>query len=55
MTARRGIDRAIDAGLMGFAVALPLSIAATELALGFTLVLWLWTRPWTRPVPTRGQ
>lgn len=49
MTARRKIDRAIDAGLLVFAVALPLSIAATELALGFTLLLWLWTRPWRRP------
>jgi len=41
-------DRATDAGLMLFAFALPLSIAATEITLGLTLLAWLATRPWTR-------
>lgn len=41
--------RALDLALLAFAFALPLSIAATEIALGCALLLWLWTRPWSRP------
>jgi len=41
--------RATDAGILLFAFALPLSIAATEITLGLTLLAWLGTRPWSRP------
>jgi O-antigen ligase len=40
--------RALDLALGLFAVALPLSIAATEIALGIAIVAWLATRPWRR-------
>jgi O-antigen ligase len=45
----RPVERALDIALLAFAFALPLSIAATEIALGCALLLWLATRPWTRP------
>jgi O-antigen ligase len=44
-------ERATDALLLVFAFVLPLSIAATEIALVSTLVAWLWSRPWRRPWP----
>jgi O-antigen ligase len=47
--ARSFAERATDGGLLLFAFALPLSIAATEITLGLTLLAWLTTRPWTRP------
>lgn len=48
--AKRGrAERATDGLLLLFAFALPLSIAATEITLGLTLVAWLCSRPWTRP------
>jgi O-antigen ligase len=52
----KAVDAALDVALLVFAIALPLSIAATEIALGLALVLWLATRPWSRPQPpgTRG-
>jgi O-antigen ligase len=46
---KTGPERALDVALVVLAFALPLSIAATEIALGCALVFWLWTRPWTRP------
>jgi O-antigen ligase len=39
-----------DVLLVLFAFALPLSIAATEITLGLTIVAWLLSRPWTRPL-----
>ena len=41
-------ERATDTGLLLFAFALPLSIAATEITLGLTLLAWFATRPWSR-------
>jgi O-antigen ligase len=38
-----------DGALVVFALVLPLSIAASEIALGVTLLAWLATRPWARP------
>ncbi len=46
---RNGAARATDAALLLFAFALPLSIAATEIALGLAIAAWLCTRPWDRP------
>lgn len=43
--------RACDGALLLFAVALPLSIAVSEIALGLAVLAWLATRPWTRPLP----
>ncbi len=43
--------RVCDALLLVFAVALPLSIAASEIALVTALVAWLISAPWKRPVP----
>jgi O-antigen ligase len=43
--------RVCDVALVVLAVALPLSIAVSELTLGVVLLAWLATRPWTRPVP----
>ncbi|MEP7028222.1 MAG: O-antigen ligase family protein [Candidatus Eisenbacteria bacterium] len=42
-------ERATNLGLLLFAFALPLSIAATEISLGLTLLAWISTRPWARP------
>lgn len=41
--------RVCDVALLVLALALPLSIAVSELALGVVLLAWLGTRPWTRP------
>ncbi len=43
------VPRALDIAVVAFAFALPLSIAASEILLGVSLVTWLWTRPWSRP------
>ncbi|MGH7726269.1 MAG: O-antigen ligase family protein [Candidatus Eiseniibacteriota bacterium] len=46
---RTGLERVLDFTVVAFAAALPLSIAASEILLGVSLVAWLFTRPWTRP------
>lgn len=38
----------LDGALLALAVALPLSIAGTEISLGVATLAWLFTRPWTR-------
>ncbi len=48
----RSVDtagRLADALLVLVALALPLSIAVTEISLGLAIVAWLCTRPWGRP------
>lgn len=40
--------RVLDLSLLGFAMALPLSIAVSEILLGISILAWLATRPWTR-------
>jgi O-antigen ligase len=42
-------DRVLDGALLALAVALPLSIAGTEISLGVATLAWLSTRPWARP------
>lgn len=42
-------NRILDTALLAFAIALPLSIAATELSLGVAVLAWLTTAPWRRP------
>ena len=42
-------ERILDFALLAFAIALPLSIAATEISLGLATLAWLSTRPWARP------
>lgn len=43
--------RIADGGLVGVALALPFSIAVSELALGVAIVAWLFSAPGRRPVP----
>lgn len=43
--------RVCDVALLVFALALPLSIAVSEITLGVVLLAWLATRPWTRALP----
>lgn len=52
MSAERA-GRVCDVALLVLALALPLSIAVSELALGVVLLSWLATRPWSRPA-SRG-
>jgi len=40
--------RILDGALLALAIALPLSIAGTEISLGVATLAWLFTRPWTR-------
>jgi O-antigen ligase len=42
-------ERILDLALLALALALPLSIAGTEISLGIAVLAWLATRPWTRP------
>jgi len=46
---RSQAERWTDVLLIVLAFALPLSIAASEITLGLTLVAWLASRPWRRP------
>ena len=43
--------RVADAALVAWALALPLSIAASEILLGVVYLAWAATRPWTRSHP----
>ena len=44
----KAAERILDGALFVLAVALPLSIAATEISLGAATLAWLATRPWSR-------
>ncbi len=44
-----------DAALLVLVLALPLSIAVSEVALGVVLLAWLASRPWSRPQPRGWQ
>ena len=41
--------KVLDWALLALAIALPLSIAGTEIALGVATLAWLSTKPWSRP------
>jgi hypothetical protein len=44
----KAAERILDGALLVLALALPLSIAATEISLGVATLAWLGTRPWSR-------